>query len=201
VRLAIVVPTIDGREEDLARCLESYERTAPNARVYVEHGHPSCGAGWLAGVSTAASDGFDYLHLTNDDIEAHDGWLDVALDTVNRGYIPAPLVYHPDGTLESAGLENFGCYRGAYSDWMFIEGTTMPFLTSVMWDKIGMIPVHYCTDLWVSAKGRMHGWQTVIRTGMEFTHHTAMPGRDYSRVPADTQEFMRLLGEAQHAGR
>jgi hypothetical protein len=196
--LAIVVPTIPGREEDLSRCLEAYRLTAPDAKVYVEFGHPSCGAGWIAGAKKAAADGFDYLHLTNDDIEPHDGWLDVAVDTVNRGFIPAPLVYHPNGELESAGLKNLGVYQGPYTDWMYIEGTTIPFLTATMWDQIGMIPVHYCTDLWVSSKGRLRGYETVVRTEMRFTHHTAQAGRNYGRVPDDTREYLRLLDEARH---
>jgi hypothetical protein len=195
MQLAIVVPTIDGREEDLERCLGSYQATAPDAKVYVEHGHPSCGVAWLAGAKRATADGFDYLHLTNDDLEAHDGWLEPAIETVDRGYIPAPLVFHPDGSMESAGLQNFGCYRGPHDDWMHIEGTTVPFLTAEMWDRIGMVPIHYCSDLWVSAKGRKCGWETVVRTAMRFTHHTAQAGRNYARVPDDTQQYMQLIAD------
>jgi len=193
VTVAIVVPTIPGREHDLRRCLTAYRRTAPKAKVYVEFGHPSCGEAWIAGAAKAARDGFDYLHLTADDLEPQAGWLKVAVDTVNRGYIPAPLVFHPDGSLESAGLQNFGCYTGAHEDWMLIEGTTVPFYTSVMWDRIGMIPIHYCTDLYMSAKGRSFGWETVIRTGMRFTHYNAAPGRNYGRAPDDTREYLRLI--------
>jgi hypothetical protein len=106
---------------------------------------------------------------------------------------PAPLVYHPDGELESAGLAGFGCYRGAYQDWMHIEGTTVPFLTGEMWDAIGMIDVHYCTDLWVSHQGRKHGWETVVRTGMVFTHYNAPAGRNYGRVPDDTRKYLEAI--------
>ena len=193
MRVAIVVPTIPGREEDLERCLDAYRETAPQAKVYVEFGHPSCGTAWIAGAKKAAGDGFDFLHLTADDLEPHAGWLDVAVDTVNRGYIPTPLVYHPNGELESAGLSGFGCYRGEYDDWMIVEGTTVPFLTAVQWDRIGMIDVHYCTDLWVSHKGRKHGWQSVLRTGMVFTHYNAPAGRNYGRAPDDTREYLRLI--------
>ena len=65
-----------------------------------------------------------------------------------------------------------------------------------MWQAIGMIPTHYCTDLWVSYIGRRHGWETVIRTGMRFTHYTAQPGRDYGRVGQDTQEYLRAIQAA-----
>lgn len=193
--VAVVIPTIEGREQDVARCILAYQDTAPEVSLYVEYGHPSCGAAWLAGAELAAEDGFDYLHLTADDLEPHPGWLDVATETVDKGYIPAPLVYHPDGALESAGLAGFGCYAGPYTDWALIEGTTVPFVTREMWDTVGMLDTHYCTDLWVSYQGRRHGWETVIRTGMAFTHHTAMAGRNEGRALSDTQQYLRQIQE------
>lgn len=192
----MVLPTIDGREEDLARCMAAYQSTSPDARIYIERNYTSCGAAWLAGADHAAEDRFDYLHLTADDLEPHPGWLEAAIETVDAGFIPAPLVYNPDGSLQSAGLSGFGCWTGAYADWGFVEGTTVPFLRADMWKKIGMIPVHYCSDLWVSHRGRQHGWETVVRTGMVFTHYNAMPGRDHGRAGPDTSEYLRLVREA-----
>lgn len=194
--VAVVIPTIEGREADLERCVSAYERTAPDARLYVEHDHSSCGAAWITGAERAAEDGFDYLHLTADDLEPHPGWLEAAVETVDQGFIPAPLVYHPSGPLESAGLVGFGCYTGSHQDWALIEGTTVPFLTREMWDAIGMIDVHYCSDLLVSYRGRKYGWETVIRTGMKFTHYTATPGRNYGRVGPDTEEYLRVRDAA-----
>lgn len=195
-RLAIVIPTVDGREADLRRCVVAYEKTAPDAYLYIEHGHGSCGEAWLAGAERAREHDFDYLHLTADDLEPHPGWLEVATETVDKGFIPAPLVYAPGGELESAGLSGFALNLTAQADWHPVDGTTVPFLTAEMWDAIGMIPIHYCTDLWVSAKGRLNGWETVIRTGMRFTHYTAPAGRNYGRAQPDTQEYMRLIQEA-----
>lgn len=192
---AIVIPTINGRGEHLARCLEAYARTAPRASIYVKHDHPSCGEAWIAGAKEATRDGFDYLHLTADDIEPHDGWLEAAIETVDAGFIPAPLVYDSGGSLDSAGLQNFGQYRGEHADWQLIEGTTIPFLSRAMWERIGMLPIHYCSDLYVSVIGRRHGWETAIRTPMRFTHHVAPEGRDYSRAGRDTEEFMRCVTE------
>lgn len=193
--VVIVVPTIPGREADLERCLASYKRTAPDARVIVERGHSCVGDGWRAGAEKAGD--FDYLHLTNDDIEAHDGWLEPAIEAVDQGKIPAPLVYGPSGSLDSAGLQGFGQYRGPHHDWMRIGGTTIPFMNRAMWEQIGMVPIHYCADLWVSAKGRLKGYETVIRTGMCFSHHEAPAGRDYSRVEEDAKDYMTLIQEAE----
>lgn len=192
--VAIVIPTIPGREADLDRCLTAYERTAPDARVHVMHGYGSCGEGWIAGAEEAGS--FDYLHLTSDDLEPYDGWLEVAIETVDQGKIPAPLVYGLSGALDSAGLQGFGQYRGDYHDWMEIEATTIPFLTAEMWERIGMIPVHYATDLWVSVIGARHGWPTVVREGMRFTHHEAPAGRNYGRASADIAEYQRYVRAA-----
>jgi hypothetical protein len=191
--VAVVIPTIAGREAHLRRCLEAHRDTAPDATLIVERDHRSCGAAWIAGAARAPS--FDYVHFTADDLEPHPGWFEVALETVQAGHIPAPLVYHPDGELESAGLWGFGCYNGPRADWQLVEGTTVPFLTREMWEAIGMIDVHYCSDLWVSTIGRRHGWETAIRTGMRFTHHTAQEGRDYGRAGPDTQEYMRRVRE------
>jgi hypothetical protein len=195
VTVAIVIPTIDGREPDLARCLKAYKRTAPRARVYIEHGHGSCGQAWIAGAAKATADGFDYLHLTADDLEPHPGWLKTAVQTVDRGLIPAPLVHHPDGSLESAGLNGITLNGAVGDDWQPVESTTVPFLTRAMWEQIGMIPIHYATDLWVSAVGRRRGYETVIRTPMRFTHYTAPAGRNQARAPGDVNEFRRLLAQ------
>lgn len=194
MRLAVIVPTVPGREDHLRRCLDAYRETAPHAKVYVEFGHDCAGKAWIAGAAKADADGYDYIHLTADDLEPQEGWLGVAVETVGKGYIPAPLVYHPDGQLESAGLMHLGCYRGPYDDWMVVDGTTVPFLTADMWGRIGMLPIHYATDQFVSWKGRQNGWDTVVRDGMRFTHHTALAGRNEGRSADDIREYLRVTG-------
>ena len=193
--VAVVIPTVPGREEHLERCWNAYMDTANGAtlRIYVEHGHPSCGEAWIAGMNHAEDDGYDYVHLTADDLEPQEGWLDVGVETVEAGNIPAPLVFMPDGSLQSAGISGMECHTGAYCDWMQIDSTTVPFLTREMWQRIGMIPLHYCTDLWVSHKGRLEGWETVVRTGMRFTHYNAPEGRidQHGRTSNDRAEFDR----------
>lgn len=195
MRVAVIIPTIAGREFDLTRCVNAYKETAPDAHRIIVRDRPSCGQAWIDGAEMAFRGGgkFDYIHFTADDLEPHQGWLETAAETVEKGYIPTPLVYHPDGALESAGLRNFGCYAGPFEDWQVMEGTTVPFLTRRMWERIGMIPVHYTSDLWVSYQGRLEGWETVVRTGMVFTHYNAPEGRDYSRVPADTNAYLEAI--------
>jgi len=196
MKVAVVIPTIEGREDHLATVVAAYMVTAPTGELIVERGHKSCGAAWIAGAARAED--YDYLHFGADDLEPTEGWLEGAVETVDAGYIPAPLVYLTDGTLESAGLDGFSMYRGAYTDWQVIEGTTVPFLSWGMWAQISAVDgfnntlanIHYCTDIMISAAGRKFGHDTVIRTPIQFIHHNAQPGRNYDRVPSDTQEFI-----------
>jgi hypothetical protein len=196
VKVAVVIPTIEGREPHLERCVAAYKATAPDAKLYVQTGHPTCGEAWNAGAKRAKRWKPDYLHLTADDLEPQPGWLDAAVEAADRRRIPAPLVFHPDGTLESAGLIGFGCYTGPYEDWTAVDYTTVPFVTWALWGQIGMPgELHYCTDMWVSAVGRHHGWETAIRTPMRFTHHSAAEGRIQGRAPNDARRYTELLVE------
>src|SRR5262245_55571386 len=103
MRVAVVIPTMRGREHHLARCRRTYgERTDADLEIVVEADHGTCGAAWMAGASRLEQQP-DYLHLSADDLEPHDGWLDAAIDSAMRRMIPAPLVYNPDGSLQSAG--------------------------------------------------------------------------------------------------
>jgi hypothetical protein len=200
---AIVVPTIDGRELDLKRCLAAYKRTAPHARIIIEHGHPSCGAAWIAGAEQAARDGFDYLHLTADDLEPLPGWLAIAKSTADKGMIPAPHVLRPDGQLESAGLIGFALNGSRTADMEPVDGTTVPFLTREMWEAFIAIPgfastmtaTHYATDLMCSFAGRANGWPTVVRASMRFVHYTAPAGRNYGRAHDDTNKYIAWTQE------
>lgn len=198
MKVAVIVPTIAGREDFLELCLDAYERTAPDATVVVVKDEPTCGIAWAKGADHVGD--FDYLHLTADDLEPQDDWLQAAVETVDAGYIPAPLVLLTDGTLQSAGLQGFDVYTGSYADWQLVEGTTVPFVSREMWNKIGMIDTQYCTDLWVSRIGRMRGgWETVIRTPIQFVHHNAMAGRIQHQAPSDTQIYINKVSEAMLA--
>lgn len=202
--IAIVIPTVEGRRDDLLRCVEAYGKTTGDSiSLYIEHDHPSCGAAWVAGAERAVQDGYDYLHLTADDLEPHGGWLAPAVEAVDKGLIPAPLVYQPGGGLESAGLAGFSLNCANVTDWHPVDGTTVPFLSREMWDAMAtpefletLATVHYCSDLMFSVAGRKHGWDTVIRTGMAFTHYTAPAGRNYGRSGEDTQRYLQWAASA-----
>lgn len=201
--ISVVIPTIDGREEHLVRCVESYERTLASYddaggrfELIVATGFPTCGIAWQWGADRAKG---DYLHLTADDIEAKPGWWQAALQLVDppsghKPALPAPLVFHPDGEVQSCG----GSWEQLEADGVVTEFTRVPFVSRNQWELIGpMIPTHYFTDNWVSYRGRLHGFETVVAHGYQFVHHHALESRNEGRA---TSDMLRFEAYKLHAG-
>lgn len=189
MRLDLIVPTVPGREELLERCLASF----PEARHIVIRGEQTCGAGWLAGLAQVTG---DYVMLCADDIEAHpDLDLDAALAVIDQGRIPAPIVYRPDGSLESAGGDMSA--PGCLIDHVQAEGTPvsftpLPLVSREQAEAIGMIPAHYMTDVYLSHRGAQLGWPTVLCHGYRLIHHHAQVGRR-GPSPADRRLYQEAL--------
>lgn len=170
--ISIVVPTIAGREDHLARCLAAYEaNTTQPFELIVEHDHPAVGPAWNAGAERATG---DFIHLTADDLEPHPGWDMVALETVERGALPAPRVINQHGTLDSCGLHGV-----EMEDWAPVPMSVIPFLPVLLWEDYvrPVLPIHYFTDNWISLRAARAGWPTMVRRGFQFTHHWAQWGR------------------------
>src|SRR5688500_15419632 len=98
----LIVPTIPGREESLERCIDSYERlTDADLNVIVVKNSPSAGEGWIQGMEQSSA---LYLHLSCDDLECmNEDWAKVCIETVDKGKLPCPVVFRPDGGIESCG--------------------------------------------------------------------------------------------------
>lgn len=62
-----------------------------------------------------------------------------------------------------------------------------------MWERTGMIDLHYCTDMWTSYAARKHGWRTVVREGFRFTHHNAPRLDQHGRTIRDREVFRALV--------
>lgn len=178
MKLTIVCPTIDGREESFARMLASYERTVP-ADVDVDFIAPrNCstwGAGVVAGMADAGS-ALGHVHLTADDLEAESGWFEAGFATALRGMQPAPV------------LDTFGEIAYGHpptpdmSDWKLTGTSVIPFLTASMWRLIErhsdiLADLHYFSDNLMSDILRRAGHETVGRIGYRFKHHHEMHGR------------------------
>lgn len=177
--LAVIIPTIPGREESLARTIASYR--LPDSDIGIYPNSPSSGAGWLRGTEEFVKRHGepDYLALTNDDCELI-GDLEAAKEVCDAGLLPAPIVYNPDDSLQSAGgmigapgnlLQSIGPDRSP------VGFTTVPFMSWEQWKQIGMLEVHYASDVWVSYRGRQLGIETGLCHGYQVRHHNHHVGR------------------------
>jgi hypothetical protein len=205
--IGIVLPTVTGREASLERCVESYERntTAPY-RMLVLKDRDTCGAAWIEGADTLSD--CDFLHFAADDLEAHEGWDQTAIETVQQNALPAPVVLNGDGTLQSAGGDMSipgSMIERLQPDGAPVDYSGIPFLTREMYDQIGAVPIHYCSDTYISYVGRELGFETILRHGYRFTHWFEQPGRgagmsQNERLVADNLTFKRYLRERFPAG-
>lgn len=169
--ISIVIPTIAGREAHFERCLAAYEdRSASSIQIIVERDHPAVGPAWNAGAARATG---EYLHLTADDLEPHEGWDVAAIAAVEAGYLPAPRVTNQLGRLDSCGLHGVEMENGAH-----VPMSVVPFLPMTLWGEVGpVLPIHYFTDNWISWRAARAGWSTRVRRDFAFTHHWAEHGR------------------------
>lgn len=170
--ISIIIPTITGREDHLARCIAAYEANTTEAyEIIIERDHPACGPGWNAGAGRAAG---DYIHFSADDLEPHAGWDTAALETVAAQRLPAPRLINQHGRLDSCGLHGVEMENGAV-----VPMSVVPFLPMDLWRNhvAPVLPIHYFTDNWISWKARRAGWSTVVNRQFAFTHHWAEHGR------------------------
>lgn len=198
--LDIIIPTVTGREESLARCIAAYQaRTITPHQIRVYKDFPTCGEAWRVGAEQAK---VKYLHLAADDLEPHYGWDTAAFEILADQAIPCPIVYEPDGvTVQST--HGVSCQHGISTTPMDhgvpVGFTTVPLIKREWWPQIGMPNLHYCSDAWVSVKARAVGIPTLACPAMRFTHHNEAPGRgaaagdQHAQTANDRSLFTRLL--------
>lgn len=185
--LAIVVPTITGREHWLERCLAAYERWTPAFYVVeVVKDEPTCGRAWNVGLERALARAPEvrFVHLTADDIEPLEGWFEAGVESVLRGEFPAPLILNPDGTLQSCGDEH------DRPDGDDVEIARIPFANRVQMECVGpIIETHYYTDNYFSHRGRVCGVPSRVNRRYSFVHHFAQEGRKDSLLASDHRAY------------
>ena len=56
-KVGVVIPTVEGREEYLERCIRGYEQRTPGVDLHlsVVHNAASCGIAWQAGAERSAA--------------------------------------------------------------------------------------------------------------------------------------------------
>lgn len=178
----LIVPTIPGREESLERCLKSFqERTDPDVlNTIAVHDSETCGGGWKLGLEQSTA---DYVLLACDDqmvVGPAGVWAARAQEAADAGYIVCPRVWSPEGRVESNGGD-MNAYehisKQPKRDWTPVDYTTVPFLAREAIERIGMLDIHYASDVWVSYRGRQLGYTTVIRHGFDIVHFQEAVGR------------------------
>lgn len=171
MKLTVVLPTITGREHWLERFKASLVAHTKDYELIVIPDRPACGIAWQEGIEKSQG---DYVALLPDDSEVHAGWAEAAMETCDRGFLPAPLVLHTDGSIQSCG----GTWEALEDDGVPTEFTRLPFMSREQIERIGpMIPTHEFSDNWVSHRGRQEGIETVVCQGYKVTHHLAPEGR------------------------
>ena len=168
--LSVVVPTISGREESLARTLASYEATLKGVAheiivVKDENSWPrACNVGY------GRSKG-DVIHWTADDLEAAPGWYADIPAFLENDEIPAPAVYdyRLDGKFSN---EEDG------EDQALAWFTRVPLCRRDQAERIGLWPeITYYADVWFSEKARTVGIETRLLYSYAFVHHWCGVGR------------------------
>lgn len=193
----VVVPTVEGREDSLARCIASYEENTAGGvlNFIVVHDEPTCGLAWMKGMEQSKA---PYVHLTADDLEVTSPtWAGVCIETVDAGELPCPIVRRLDGSVESCGgnMNAPACLISEMQpDRTPVDFTVLPFYSREQAERIGMTAGHYMTDVFASHRGRQLGYETVVRHGYELVHHRSDVGR---REP--DPEDHRLYNEAMAA--
>lgn len=192
--ISVVVPTVPGREEYLARCERGYlDRTMDDVELIVIHDAETCGIAWQDGADRAIG---DYIHFTADDIVPGVQWDGPLREAVDRGMVPCGLVIAPiaetldpdtqmplqgDTWAQANFFESIGGEE-TWADWTHVyreyEYPSVPFFSADQWRRIGpMIAGHYGTDKWIGHRARAAGIPVVVRHGAHFYHYAAHAGR------------------------
>ena len=168
--LSIVIPTIPGREVELARTMEVYgELTAAPIEWVIEYDHSTCGAGWNAGALRATG---DFLHLGADDLEPVTAeWWPAALQTLNAGCVPVGWVSEGDF-----------CFGRDFA--------RVPTCLRRWW--VPVPDLHYYSDNAFTDNMAAAGHSVRVAEGYDFIHRKSMVGRDEERMGREGETYARL---------
>ena len=191
----MVVPTISGREESLARTLDAYRATL--AGVDYELLVIRNRRFWPVACNEATEllgSYVDVIHYGADDLVPRHGWLEAALPVLEEGELPAPRVWDyfwHDGPAHSQTIDG-----PVGAECRF---TRVPILTAEQAAAIGPWPeIAYFSDCWLSDAARARGWPTRVTEGYDFVHHWSTIGRldgDPELMEEARRGWMRALEE------
>lgn len=205
--IAVVIPTIPGREALYERTREAYRRTAGVTLITVR-GRSTIGRAWNDGAQAARDTGAEYLHLSADDVEPSPGWALACIEAVDEGLWPSPRILNPDGSLHSCGTMGGGMLMPDCADRTACVASPFPFMRMRTWDAIGpSLAIHYYADDFLAWRARQIGLDVAVCRGFELLHLEGLAGRAKvaARSMRDRAEFLGAIGvesparEAVHA--
>lgn len=171
--ISIILPTLPERAATLERALDAFrEHTVGEYEVIRVMGKPSAGEAWNEGVQQANG---DYFLFGCDDMIPHPDWDVPAVEAVDAGKIPAPVLYGPAGDMQTCG----GYWGRWLDDWEITASICIvPFCSRDQWQgetgvrpPIGpMLNVHYFSDNCFTDRCKEAGLDVVVRRGYAFTH-------------------------------
>lgn len=161
LRVAVVVPTIKGREALLERTLAGWrEHTPAELRLVVVRDEPAIGPAWWKGLGAALelSPAMDAYVLAADDAHPTDsGWLAACRVAARGGMLPSPRIVNPDGSLHSCGTLGHGMLLPDVPSYTPAGTSPFPFLTPLWAQLVHEHPgplldpgVHYYGDDWIA---------------------------------------------------
>jgi hypothetical protein len=169
--VGVVIPNVPGRSREVELALASHK--VPGVFCHVVFGHATCGEAWNAGAAflrDAVAD-LEYIMFTADDLIAHSGWLEAALQVCRNGGVPAPVLYNDDMTVWQPD--------GGHDD--MVAFSRVPFMPMHLYNLLPPCPpIHYYSDCWYGDRLREHGVPTLIHEEYAFTHTWAQVGRHES---------------------
>lgn len=196
--IAVVLPTIAGREALLERTIRAYrQHTDDEVAVIVIRDRPTIGAAWNDGAQAAVyqTDAY-YLHLSADDVEPHPGWDTAAIGAVDRGVYPSPRILNADGSLHSCGTMGGGMLLPECGDGTPCASSPFPFMRTDDWPHVGpSIDAHYYADDYLGWAARRAGMDVEVVRGFALTHLEGTVGRAGSvqRSARDRQAFLAAV--------
>jgi GT2 family glycosyltransferase len=182
-RLSVVIPTISGREESVARCIAAYEETLfrKSHELIVIKDESSWPRACNEGYKKAQA---DIIHFTADDLEPLSDWWREPIRWLRyKDELPAPKVMDHSVDGKFANKED-----GNNLD--LTHFTRIPIMRRDQYERIGPWPeITYYADMWLSEKARTLGIKTRMFYSYLFLHHWSQIGRVDSKVNLDEAGF------------
>lgn len=195
--IAVVIPTIPGREQLLDQTLAGYrDNTETPLATIVVRNRPTIGEAWNDGVQAALAVKPDFLHLSADDVVPHPGWDLACMRAASDGVYPSPRIVNSDGSLHSCGTMGGGMLLPECATGTPCGTSPFPFMATADWMDVGpCIPAHYYADDYLAWSARRARLEPRVVREFTLTHLEGVAGRHamVQRAMADRERFLAAV--------